>query len=264
MENVRKGSSEFFWRRMHSFTGFWLVLFLIEHLFVNSQAALYLGDYGSGFIRAANYLKNLPFLPIIEITLLGIPIAIHLIWGIVYLRTGQFNSFPSDGSTPSLVEYPRNHAYTWQRITSWILLFTLLFHIVQMRFLDRPEMVNDRYIVHLEPDPGLPSVSEKLHVTLQSTENEVTASAPDFGTAELFAVRERFKDPVMIGIYTIFVLAACFHGFNGLWTFMITWGVTLTQRSQRIMRLLSTLLMCLVAFLGLAAIWLTYWVNLKQ
>lgn len=34
--------SAFIWRRAHSLTGLWLVLFLIEHLLTNSQAALFL------------------------------------------------------------------------------------------------------------------------------------------------------------------------------------------------------------------------------
>ena len=55
-----------------------------------------------------------------------------------------------------------------------------------------------------------------------------------FGAAELLVVRDTFKIPYMMVLYTIFVLAATFHAFNGMWTFMITWGVTLSQRSQRL------------------------------
>ena len=61
--------------------------------------------------------------------------------------------------------------------------------------------------------------------------------AKDFGTASVLAVRDTFKDPLYVGLYTIFVLAACFHGFNGLWTFCITWGVVLkVAAQQRILR----------------------------
>jgi len=48
---------------------------------------------------------------------------------------------------------------------------------------------------------------------------QVIAVANDFGTVSLPAVRDTFKNPIYVGLYTIFVLAACFHGFNGLWTF---------------------------------------------
>jgi succinate dehydrogenase / fumarate reductase cytochrome b subunit len=320
MAGVSKIPRAFFWRRLHSFTGFFLTLFLIEHLLVNSQAALFFGDDGSGFVHAANAIKNLPYLPIIEIILLGIPILIHTVWGITYLYTGKLNSFPSDGTTPSLPEYSRNQAYSWQRITSWILLLALVLHIIHMRFVEYPAFakVNGHkyYMVHLDRDEGLVALTRRLNVSLydtqkiekskqtpyifdemnkhQSVENEensslieeqiqkqqqafisalerrplkpgqVIAVAPDFGTAELLMVRETFKMPVMIALYTIFVLSACYHGFNGLWTFMVTWGVTLTQHSQKIMRHISTLLMLLIAFLGLSSIWATYWINLKQ
>jgi len=79
----------------------------------------------------------------------------------------------------------------------------------------------------------------------------------------LLVVRETFKWPLMMVLYTIFVLSACFHAFNGLWTSLITWGVSLTERSQKMMRGLANTLMIVVAFLGLAAIWGTYWVNLR-
>ncbi len=277
----------FLWRRLHSLTGLFFVLYLFEHLLVNSQAALWIGEDGSGFVEAVNAIHRLPFLPFIEVGLLGIPILLHTFLGVRYLLTAQSNNMPSDGSKPSLPNYSRNHAYTWQRITSWILLFGLAFHVIHMRFIEYPTIVKEGsehfYLIRLNNDPGLKSLSKRLDVEIYKANQinpssqwfsalqkkplqpeEVIAIAPSFGTAELLIVRETFKMPLMLAIYTIFVLAACFHGFNGLWTFMISWGINLTQRSQRLMLGLSNFLMLLVAFLGLAAIWGTYWINLKQ
>ncbi|MDP1879505.1 MAG: succinate dehydrogenase cytochrome b558 subunit [Parachlamydiaceae bacterium] len=309
--------SAFIWRKLHSFTGLWLVLFLIEHLLTNSQAALLIGDNGNGFVRGVNFLRNLPYLPVIEIFLLGVPFLIHGIWGIKYLMTSQSNSFPSDGSTPSLTEYPRNHAYTWQRITSWILLFGIIAHVVHMRFIEYPNSAQKGtqidYMVPIMEDRGLATLSKRINfnildsqqidsfknpnetminlsetpkenlsaeqlITLQSNkeeqnwikalkkrplqEGQVMAVTPDFGVAELLMVRDTFKSPLMIFLYTVLVLTACYHGFNGLWTFMIGWGITLTARSQQLMRTFATGLMILITFLGLAAIWGTYWINL--
>lgn len=308
-------SRAFIWRRAHSLTGIWLVLFLIEHLLTNSQAALFIGDDGSGFVSAVNFIKGLPYLPVIEVTLLGIPLFIHGIWGIKYLFQGKMNAFPSDGSTPSLPQYPRNQAYTWQRITSWILLFGIAAHVIQMRFLDYPSSAwlegQHFYIVRLSRDNGLYTLSQRLGFDLYSAsniqetrkgisehlgplqavedtperlieaqrnrekkawlsaleaqkmnQNEILAVSKSFGVAELLMVRDTFKSPLMILLYTGLVLAACFHAFNGLWTFMISWGVTLTAASQNLMRSIATCLMVLIAFLGLAAIWGTYWLNL--
>jgi succinate dehydrogenase / fumarate reductase cytochrome b subunit len=308
-------SRAFIWRRAHSLTGIWLVLFLIEHLLTNSQAALFIGDDGSGFVSAVNFIKGLPYLPVIEITLLGIPLLIHGIWGIQYLFQGKMNVFPTDGSTPSLPQYSRNQAYTWQRITSWILLFGITAHVVQMRFLEYPSSASldgqHFYLVRLSRDNGLYTLSQRLGFDLYSAsqiqeiskntsehlgplqaieetpdglieaqrnrekkdwisaleaqkinEADILAVSKSFGVAELLMVRDTFKSPLMILLYTGLVLAACFHAFNGLWTFMISWGVTLTAASQNLMRSIATGLMVLIAFLGLAAIWGTYWLNL--
>src|ERR1700733_1131343 len=132
-------------RRLHSLTGLWLAAYLILHLFTNSQAAFLIGDDGSGFIHSVNSIHELPYLPIIEMTLLGVPILIHALWGIQYALSAKYNSFGNTGKTPYLPEYPRNRAFTWQRITSWLLVFGILAHIVHMRFIEYPvsAKVND-------------------------------------------------------------------------------------------------------------------------
>lgn len=300
--------SAFIWRRAHSFTGLFLVLFLIQHLFTNSQAALLIGEDGKGFIAAVNWIKSLPFLPAIELGLLGVPFVIHGVWGVKYLMSAKYNSTTTDGSSPSLPQYSRNHAYTWQRITSWILLIGIVAHVVHMRFLEYPSSAklgqNEYYMVRVEQDKGLQTLAGRLGFdiydenrlsqeqqrisALTPTEDALEAQSVDqqrkwlqamqesplkkkdqvivvaksFGLAELLLVREIFKNPIMIFLYTGLVLAACFHAFNGLWTFMISWGVTLTEKSQRGMRMLATTLMVFVSLLGLAAVWGSYWINL--
>lgn len=283
-------------KRLHTLTGLWLVLFLIEHLFTNSQAALIIGDDKSGFVKAVNFLRELPYLYVIEIFLLGVPFFLHGIWGIRYLLTGEYNSFASDGSRPSLAQYPRNHAYTWQRITSWILLFGIIAHVVHMRFLELPEPAqmgpNQVYLTKVEFDKGLLELSQRMGVQLydenkirQTTaqlksqnadpsllaalekwrlkEHQLLALSPSFGVAELLMVRETFKSSTMIFLYSIFVIAACYHAFNGLWTSMISYGITLTARAQLLMRRFTLFLMLLVTSLGLAAIWGS-WYNISH
>lgn len=313
MENAYQSPpipNAFIRKRVHSLMGLWLVLFLIEHLLTNSQAALWFGDDGSGFVRSVNSIKDLPYLQAIEIFLIGIPLVMHGFWGIRILMTAKSNSFVTNGSAPSLPQYSRNQAFTWQRITSWILLVGIAAHVIQMRFIEYPTHAKigtqQYYMVRVSEDASLYPLSkrlgftlynqqqikvEKLRILLQSTgasqnqpkdkadeekswqealekwklhEGEAVAVAPSFGIAELLLVRETFKNPLMIFLYTGLVLAATFHAFNGLWTFMITWGVTLTARSQQLMRSLATGLMVLIAFLGLAAIWGTYWINLRH
>jgi len=319
---------EFVWRRLHSLMGLWLVLFLIEHLLVNSQAALLLGDNARGFVDGVNAIHNLPYLPVIEIFLLGVPIAIHGVLGIKYLFTAKFIFGSSDGTKPAL-KYGRNRAFTWQRLSSWILLVGIILHVAKFRFIDYPDSVNQgensSYFIPVTVDKGLYTVAARLGVTLYNgdsitaerkefedrheeqalvdasktfedshiydhqqqviltsaqfyeqklqwlqvlenqnvSDNQVVAVAKDFGTASVLAVRDTFKNPLYVGLYTIFVLAACFHGFNGLWTFCITWGVVLKVAAQQRILRWAWGLMILITFLGLAAIWGTYWLNLK-
>lgn len=324
----------FIWRRLHSLTGLWLVLFLISHLLTNSQAALIVGENGQGFVDAVDSIHHLPYLQVIEIILLGIPFAVHILYGLHRLFMAKTNSSPSDGTTPDMSGYSRNHAFTWMRLTSWLLLIGVIAHVVHMRFIEYPwhaEKDGHRYyMTALDVDSGLYTLSERLNVDLYDAkriaeeasaipahaavsgpaerskigflsgpkaevfsektlkdlrteqdhleerhwaealtqrpidDHQVVAVSKDFGTASLLIVRETFKSPFMVALYSLFVLAACYHGFNGLWTFLITWGVTLTERSQRLALWLSTGLMIVVAFLGLAAAIGTYWINLRN
>lgn len=327
---------EFRRRRLHSLMGFLLVVFIIEHLIVNSRAALLFGEDGRGFIESVNALEALPYIRVIEICLIAIPLLYHSILGISYIFTSLPNSRKSDGSRPALPKYPRNHAYTWQRLTSWVLLIGVTLHVIDMRFLDYPQEVrvggNFLYVVTLDMDKGLYTVADRLGVKLYNSEQienerlslsnyagrlrkgmrapvswqnplqpvipevyqesigkqwialgeqydkrsfvktlekgtlsatQVKAVAPSIGAAMLLTVRDTFKDPLVSILYAIFVPAATFHAFNGLWTFLITWGVIVTQRAQALARTLSTVLMLVLTFLGWVAIFCTYWVNLR-
>lgn len=329
----------FIWRRLHSLMGLWLVLFLLEHLLTNSQAALWLGEDGRGFVKMVSSLHNLPYLQAIELGLLAVPFAIHMFWGVRYLSTSKVNSYSIKEQNPHLT-YGRNKAYTWQRITSWILLVGIILHVAKFRFIEYPNSVQlgqqTFYLVNVNLDKGLYTLADRMQVVLydeskvleeqamienRTTEEmvvqaaqalkkqdhslwrgpfvdqyneqealllttaqdyqqrvnwvlalkkqklsktEVIAVAKDFGTATLLTVRDTFKSPVYVGLYTIFVLAACFHAFNGFWTFLITWGWVLKMAAQRFWVCIAIGMMAIVAFLGLAAVWGTYWFNLTS
>lgn len=329
----------FIWKRLHSLMGLWLVLFLLEHLLTNSQAALWLGEDGSGFVKMVNSLHNFPYLQVIEITLLGVPMLLHMVLGVKYALTAKSNAKKTDGSAPVLKKYGRNRAYSWQRITSWVLFFGIIGHVVTFRFLDYPSKISQgkesAYFVKLDMDDGLYPLAYRLGVNLydessiekekisfehrsdektlldaaeilkseelnlidgvvptsyehqkeiifQSAEkyklseewieglkkfhlnsNQVVAESSSFGTVSLLVVRDTFKRPIYLILYTIFVLAACFHAFNGFWTFLLSWGVIIRRSAQKSMLTFSLGLMVLISFLGLAAIWGT-WFNLRN
>jgi len=297
--------------------GLWLIVYLIEHLIVNSQAALWIGDDGSGFVRLVNLLESLPYLQVIEILFIGIPLAVHGVWGVKRALAAKLNSSPTDGKTPAMT-FRRNRAFSWQRWTSWILLFGIAAHVVQMRFIHYPRDVllngKKQFLNVVSFDDGLYTLASRIGVQLYGPqeimqfkaeqwgnlegsarydagdekvfearqqnaeyknwvsrmaafdlkENEVIVAAPSPGKAMLFMVRDTFKNPWMGAAYTIFVLAAAFHAFNGFWTALITWGAILSYRSQKAMLPVGWLGIAFLSFLGIAAIWGSYWINLRN
>ncbi len=264
-------------RRLHSLMGLWLCFYLCEHLLVNSQAAWFLQDDGYGFIKSVNFIHSLPYLKAVELILLGLPFLIHAVWGIEYLRTSKLNAFKTSGKTPALAQYKSNRAYSWQRITSWILLIGVIAHVIQMRFVDYPKTVyvgdEKHYIVKVKADPALSSVVTKLDgkfysdepiPTLKVKSGQEVVITKNAGSAFFLIVRDTMKDRFMVILYSIFVVAAVYHAFNGLWTWMITWGITLTKLSQMRMKAFTNILMSVVMFLGLIAIWGTYWTYLFE
>jgi succinate dehydrogenase / fumarate reductase cytochrome b subunit len=320
----------FVMRRLHSITGLMLTIFLIEHLLTNSQAALWIGEDGAGFIRMVNAIHDLPFLQAIEWMLIGFPFLIHGYLGIKVALQARLKSFSTDGSRPSLPQYARNQAYTWQRLTSWVLLVGVLLHVAHFRFLRQPVTLQNgassNYLVKLSRDPGLFTVADRLQVALfnpdqieqerallrqeeqsfnvlslteqspqssqagprrsivarvegqhlqafqryvealsdfQLAPDQVVGVAQNFGTALLMAVRDSLKIWWVCLLYTLLVLAGSFHAFNGLWIFCIHWGAVLSAKSQRVLAHLCMGLVGLFAFLGLAAVWGTYWINLR-
>ena len=276
---------EFLLRRIHSLMGFWFLLFLGEHLFTNSQVALFFANREMWFVRSVDFLRNLPYLHVIEIVLLGIPILYHAVIGVVYLFQGRSNAFYSDGSVP-LIKTGRNKAYTLQRWSAWILLFGIIFHVVQMRFIDYPYKVAGNFYIKAKVDEGLYPLTEQLGVQMYTEaeiaevratssdyehvqglmsrslkEGEVMLVSKGFGNLELINVRETFHNPWMCLFYTVFVLAAAFHGMNGFWTFLITWGFLLSGKSQSQGVVLFVGLMFLLGVLGMMSIWGTYFLG---
>lgn len=320
------------YRRLHSLTGLFLVLFLFEHLLTNSQAALFFGEDGAGFVRMVNLIHSLPFLPVIEIGLLAVPFLVHGIYGFLYLREAKINSVRSDGSTPSLQSFTKNRGFTWQRLSAWVLLIMVVVHVIEMRFLHYPVATRvgsaTIYLTEHRFDEGLYTLAPRLGVAVvdknrmegektiyeevksqyqnrygqemgrphfeggfsedsssqmihwqelqqrrQFLENlsrfnyegeHIAIASEQFGLATLMVVRETFKSLSNCFIYSVFVIAAAFHALNGLWTSLITWGVTLSSRSQKGAYMACHLLMLLFSFLGLAAVWGTYWINLRS
>ncbi|MCJ2147380.1 succinate dehydrogenase cytochrome b558 subunit [Bacillus paralicheniformis] len=62
------------------------------------------------------------------------------------------------------------------------------------------------------------------------------------------------SSPIMLGFYIVGVLSTIFHFSNGLWSFAVTWGITVSPRSQRIATFVTMGVFVVLSYVGLRAI----------
>lgn len=110
-------------KRLHSLTGVVPIgLFLLEHFYTNSRAL----QGAAAFDGAAADLARLPFVVLIEALGIWLPIAFHMVLGILIATTSQANVGKHG--------YARNWQYTLQRASGILLVFYLLYHTWALRF----------------------------------------------------------------------------------------------------------------------------------
>ncbi|HIS28131.1 MAG TPA: succinate dehydrogenase, partial [Candidatus Avamphibacillus intestinigallinarum] len=60
--------------------------------------------------------------------------------------------------------------------------------------------------------------------------------------------------PVMLIIYVIGILSTTFHFANGLWSFLITWGITQSPKSQRMSTYVVMFIFLVMSYIGIRAL----------
>jgi succinate dehydrogenase / fumarate reductase cytochrome b subunit len=189
-------SRTFVLRKLHQLTGIIpLGAFLLEHFYTNSKAVNPVsGDYD--FNRAVADLQGIPYILLIEITFIFIPLLYHAIYGLVI----TWEARPNNLAYP----YPRNWFYTIQRVTGVILFFFIAFHVLNMRF-------------------GLiPGMSTYQHAVAHNPQEA-------FGI-----VKEEFDNTWIFAIYVVGIMSTIWHFANGIWLFLVDWGITIGARAQRV------------------------------
>ncbi|HWN10123.1 MAG TPA: succinate dehydrogenase cytochrome b558 subunit [Pyrinomonadaceae bacterium] len=146
------------------------------------------------FNEAVRDLQSIPYILFVEIGGIFIPLIYHAVYGLVITMEAR----PNNLNYP----YPRNWFYLIQRTTGVILFFFILFHVLNFRF----GMI-----------PGLNSVS--------------VAHAPD--QAFEIVSREFRMVPIFL-LYLVGITATVWHLANGIWLFMVDWGITIGERAQRL------------------------------
>ena len=72
-----------------------------------------------------------------------------------------------------------------------------------------------------------------------------TRIAAAFGAEVNFEMMaEIFSNPFMLWFYIICIVSAVFHFANGLWSFCVSWGITVSPRSQQISTYVTIGILC--------------------
>ena len=146
------------------------------------------------FNTAVKDLQSIPYILLVETGGIFIPLIYHAVYGLVITIEAR----PNNLNYP----YPRNWFYLIQRVTGVILFFFITFHVLNFRF---------------GLMPGLNNISVANH-----PEQAFGIVAGEFSKVSIFIV------------YLIGITATVWHLANGIWLFMVDWGITIGERAQRL------------------------------
>jgi succinate dehydrogenase / fumarate reductase cytochrome b subunit len=184
-------SRTFILRKLHQLTGIMpLGFFLLEHFYTNSKALSGAADFNT----AVQDLQSIPYILLVEIGGIFIPLIYHAVYGMVITVEAR----------PNNLHYPysRNWFYTIQRVTGVILFFFITFHVLNFRF----GLI-----------PGLNTLSVAHH-----PEESFQIVAREFRMVPIFIV------------YLIGITSTVWHLANGIWLFLVDWGITIGERAQKL------------------------------
>lgn len=149
-------------------------------------------------------LRSLPFLELLEWGLIFLPLIFHALYGIIIGKS----------SKPNHLQYSHleNWRYFLQRATGMLALVYIIYHVLQLR-----------YVEHLDHDYVAVALSGYIDIPYMP-------AIP-------------FLNPLSVyWFYLIGLFSVIFHFANGIWSFCITWGITIGKKSQQIMSVIATLL----------------------
>jgi len=146
------------------------------------------------FNDAVKDLQSIPYILFVEIGGIFIPLIYHAVYGLVITVEAR----PNNLAYP----YPRNWFYLVQRITGIVLFLFIIFHVLNFRFGLIPGL-NTISVAH-EPDKAFAIVAGEFRMV-----------------------------PIFI-VYMIGITATVWHFANGIWLFLVDWGITIGERAQRL------------------------------
>lgn len=206
--------NHFLLRRLHSLSGIIPVGGFLIFHMWENAKAFQGAEVYNESIRAINAL---PFVWALEIFVIFLPLYFHAIYGIFIALDAKYNV--------TNYGYGRNWAFVFQRMSGLFTLFWVTYHIWHFRF--------QKLLGAYGPYQGGESMS---------------------GLPSFKVLQEAFSNPVVAVLYGVGVVAAAYHLSNGIYTFLITWGITIGPKSQRISNIVTTAAFVGVSALGIVAL----------
>jgi succinate dehydrogenase / fumarate reductase cytochrome b subunit len=185
-----KFSNTFLLRKLHQLTGIVpLGMFFFVHIYTNSTAL----NGPTAFDQHVKDIHGMPYLLLIEIFGIFIPLLFHSVYGVLI----------SFEARPNVLgyRYGRNWFYYFQRATGIFLFAFLLFHLLNLRF----ALV-----------PGLNMVP--------------VAGNADRAFA---IVAGEFRITWVLVVYILGILATAWHLAYGFFLFSVDWGIVIGERAQK-------------------------------
>ena len=195
----------FFNRKLHSLLGVVPIGgFLFVHLLTN-----YFATRGEqAFLERVEIMEGIPFLPLVEILFIFLPILYHGIYGL-YIAFQAKNNVGNYG-------YFRNTMFMLQRVTGVITLIFITWHVYET----------------------------KIQMLIGKVE----------ATGLFTLMNDILGNSVMLIFYIVGLISAVFHFANGLWSFAVSWGITVGPRAQRISTFVTMGIFVLMSVMGLMAL----------
>lgn len=207
-----KYSGNFLLRKLHQLTGIVpLGLFFLVHIYTNSTSL-------SGpkvFNEHVQDIHDIPYLLLIEIFGIFIPLLFHSIYGVIIATESHPNTLRYG--------YGRNWFYLFQRITGIFLFFFIFFHVLNLRF----GLI-----------PGLESYGMPV--------------AGHAGRAYSI-VNGEFQNISVLILYFLGVVATAWHLAYGFWLFAVDWGLIIGEKAQAITLKASVALAVVLSAVGINA-----------
>ncbi len=201
----------YLWHKLHSLSGILPIgVFLVQHLIANSYALRGQRAYDT----VVSVFGYLPFVAVLEVLVIFLPILYHSIYGFYITAIAQPNA--------GRYAYGRNWMYLMQRLSGVVAFFYIGYHVWNTSL--------QKYWLEWHGDPH--------------PERAIQFSA----------MAHQFADPTHFTIQFIGIVATVFHFTNGLWNFCIRWGLTISARSQRINSYVCWGLFAVFTLMGLATL----------